>query len=254
MNGFDCDLHLHSISSGHAFNTIDEYARYAKSKRYKLVGISDHGPLMEGAPHMGYFEMMCRLPHFNCGVEMLYGCEANILSESGNVDISYNILENLDYTMAGLHKRTPYCGEGIAKNTKAIVNTINKGIIDIITHPVSLNFVTDINDIILAASEQKVLLEANKTILLEAITRKRFDIISDYKKLFRYAEEKNVNIIWGSDAHHVSEMMLSDTNLKYLSEVYEFNFNNVINNNYNVLMDYLKRRQKIRSEICERYA
>ena len=124
---FKCDLHIHSIASGHAFNTIDECARYSHDNHYALIGISDHGPNMEGAPHMGYFEMMYRLPRHNQGVSMIYGCEANILSEYGDVDISDDILQKLDYTMAGLHKRTQYVDRGEMNNTAAIVNTIKSG-------------------------------------------------------------------------------------------------------------------------------
>ena len=51
---FKCDLHIHSIASGHAFNTIDECARYSHDNHYALIGISDHGPNMEGALHMGF--------------------------------------------------------------------------------------------------------------------------------------------------------------------------------------------------------
>ena len=202
MNNIKCDLHIHSIASGHAFNTIDECSSYAFLNQYSVIGISDHGPSMEGAPHLGYFEMLYRLPKDNNGIRMLYGCEAN-------------------YTMAGLHKRTPYMGTSKEKNTKAIINAIKQGMVDIITHPVSWNFPIDIYSIIDVASEYNVLLEANKTILLEALYRKKENTIVDYKKILMEAESAGVHIIWGSDAHHVSEMLLSDQEFQYLSSVYK---------------------------------
>ena len=240
---FKCDLHIHSIASGHAFNTIDECAKYSYSNNYELIGISDHGPSMEGAPCMGYFEMMYRLPHINQGMSILYGCEANILSEKGDVDISDEILSKLDYTMAGLHKRTPYIDLGKSQNTKAIINTIKSGKIDIITHPVSWNFDVDVFQIVEAAKTFSVLLEANKTILAEAVEYGRVKTIEQYKELFRLSRENGVNIIWGSDAHHVSEMEISILKLHMLSEVYDFDFFSTINQNINDILQLLGNRR-----------
>ena len=244
MNNIKCDLHIHSIASGHAFNTIDECSSYAFLNQYSVIGLSDHGPSMEGAPHLGYFEMLYRLPKDNNGIRMLYGCEANILDEEGTLDISNDILKTLDYTMAGLHKRTPYMGTSKEKNTKAIINAIKQGMVDIITHPVSWNFPIDIYSIIDVASEYNVLLEANKTILLEALYRKKENTIVDYKKILMEAESAGVHIIWGSDAHHVSEMLLSDQEFQYLSSVYEFDFSKVINNKPDDLLTLLYNRRQ----------
>lgn len=246
MNVFDCDLHIHSISSGHAFNTIDEYAKFAYSNNYKLIGISDHGPSMEGAPHMGYFEMMYRLPHINQGIKMLYGCEANILSENGNVDISGSVLSELDYTMAGLHKKTPYIDKGAKENTTAIVNTIRSGKIDIITHPVSWNFSVNITAIVEAALENNVLLEANKTILVGAVEHNKKDVIKNYSDLLSLSQEVGVGIIWGSDAHHIYEMEISSLKIQMISEIYNYDFTQTINHRLDDLLDYLNKRKSIR--------
>lgn len=244
MDLFKCDLHIHSIASGHAFNTIDECARYAHNNHYALIGISDHGPNMEGAPHMGYFEMMYRMPHYNQGVSMIHGCEANILSEYGNVDISDDILRKLDYTMAGLHKRTQYIDKGETNNTIAIVNTIKSGKIDIITHPVSWNFKVNVSRIVEAARYYDVLLEANKTILVEAIEYERQETVQQYKELLKLSREAGVEIIWGSDAHHVIEMEISSSQLQILSEVYDFDFESTINQRVDELLEFIHRRKK----------
>lgn len=241
---FNCDLHIHSIASGHAFNTIDECARYSHENHYELIGISDHGPNMEGAPHMGYFEMMYRMPHHNQGVSMIYGCEANILSEYGNVDLSDEILINLDYTMAGIHKRTQYIDKGEVSNTTAIVNAIKSGMIDIITHPVSWDFKVNVPRIVEAARYYNVLLEANKTILIEAIKYDNQETVQQYKELLKLSREAGVEIIWGSDAHHVSEMEISSSQLQFLAEVYDFDFGSTINQRVDVLLQFLHRRKK----------
>ena len=43
------DIHTHTIASGHAYNTIYEMAQSASRKGLALLGISDHGPAMEGS-------------------------------------------------------------------------------------------------------------------------------------------------------------------------------------------------------------
>lgn len=244
MNNIKCDLHIHSIASGHAFNTIDEISSYAFFNQYKIIGISEHGPSMEGAPHSGYFEMLYRLPKEINGIRLLCGCEANILNEEGALDISNDILKTLDYTMAGLHQRTPYTGTSKGENTKAIINSVKDGMVDVITHPVSWNFPIDIYSIVDVASEYNVLLEANKTVLLEALYKKEEDIIIDYKNLLMEAESAGIHIIWGSDAHHVSEMLLSDEEYQNLSSIYEFDFSKVINNKPDELLDLLHNRKQ----------
>lgn len=57
-------------------------------------------------------------------------------------------------------------------------------------------------------------------------------------------ESAGVHIIWGSDAHHVSEMLLSDQEFQYLSSVYEFDFSKVINNKPDDLLTLLYNRRQ----------
>ena len=38
------DLHIHTVASGHAHNTILEYLTMAKKLEMSVIGISDHGP------------------------------------------------------------------------------------------------------------------------------------------------------------------------------------------------------------------
>ena len=49
------DSHTHTTASGHAYNTIYEMAQSASRKGLALLGISDHGPAMEGSASKHYF-------------------------------------------------------------------------------------------------------------------------------------------------------------------------------------------------------
>ena len=46
MNDF-IDLHMHTIASGHAYNTLYEMVAAAVKNGVRLVGISDHGPAVQ---------------------------------------------------------------------------------------------------------------------------------------------------------------------------------------------------------------
>lgn len=236
------DLHIHSIASGHAFNTIDEIIDYATIKEYLLVGIADHGPNMEGAPHEGYFEMMPRLPKEKGRIKIMYGCEANIINSSGSIDLSDKTIECLDYVIAGLHNRTIYNTNSIENNTQAIVNAISSGKVNIISHPVSLNFPINVTDVVEAALRHNVILELNKTILLNALKGEYIKTIDDYRLLIEMSLKKGVKLIFGSDAHHISEMGISMDQMGLLEYHYGIDFKRLLNHDIENLKNYIKER------------
>lgn len=249
MEHLPVDLHLHSIASGHAFNTIDEIIHFAQMNGYDLIGISDHGPKMEGAPHSGYFEMLYRLPRRASNTQVLYGCEANILDEYGNLDLPDFLVKTLDYVIAGLHSRTPYQGRSPAEHTQAVVSAICSGRADIISHPISFNFLTDSKKIVHCAARHHVILEVNKTVILEAVRRKRDDIITSSAALFSEAQSMGVPLLFGSDAHHISEMGLAPDEISLIERTYQLNLRGVVNTHPNLLRQFLQKRRMIREEI-----
>lgn len=246
---FDCDLHIHSIASGHAFNTIDEIINYSLNNGYKMIGISDHGPNMEGAPHVGYFECLFRLPKEKNGMKILYGCEANIINNQGKIDLPDYVLVSLDYVMAGLHNRTNYTSNDCSINTKTLVEAIKSQKIDIISHPISLNFVVDPIEIVQTAVQNNVILEINKSVLLAAVIQNRTQIIEQIIQLLHHATSHGAKLIFGSDAHYVSEIGLSPNEAKLIEKTYSISLDNVLNHNRNQLYDLLKQSKHRRGHI-----
>ena len=237
--GVNCDIHIHTIASGHAFNTIDECINYAHSLGYVLIGIAEHGPDMEGAPHYGYFDMLYRLPKCKAEMKIIYGCEANIINTAGKTDISASMVQHLDYVMAGLHARTSYADNDIISNTKALVNAISSERIDIITHPVSKRFEIDVREVVNASAQYPTILEANKTVMLEAIRFNDKTVVKNYCELITLAKNKNVDIVFGSDAHHNSEMGLSEEDEEILRREYGFKLSSALNSKVDVLLGKL---------------
>ena len=48
------DLHTHTIVSGHAYTTLLENIDYCSKNGIKILGTSEHGPAMPGAPSSPY--------------------------------------------------------------------------------------------------------------------------------------------------------------------------------------------------------
>ena len=79
------DLHTHTLSATHAFNTLDEMAAKAAALGYAALAITDHGPAMPDAPHMWHFANQTALPLVLHGVAMMYGAEANVMDTNGGL-------------------------------------------------------------------------------------------------------------------------------------------------------------------------
>lgn len=172
---------------------------------------------MEGAPHTGYFGNMARIPRKMQGVDLLMGCEANVVDFNGNIDLDKNIVDGLDIVLVGLHKLTPYpSNSSAADNTKALVGAISKNLIHIISHPYRLDFPVDITELAKVASSQGVLLELNLSLLKLFGNNK--ELISQVNLMIEVAEKLGVRIVISSDAHIATEIgddsILSDLNIQ----------------------------------------
>lgn len=75
------DIHTHTLASGHAYGTIREMAAAAAERGLDLLGISEHGPGIPGTCDPIYFCNLSMVPRFLSGVEVIHGCEANVLDD-----------------------------------------------------------------------------------------------------------------------------------------------------------------------------
>ncbi len=225
----EMDLHIHTIASGHAFSTLNEIVSYSEAKGMKTVGISDHGPSMLGAPVESYFSMKNDVNLSSNKVKILFGCEANILNDTGILDISSQTALGLDYVFAGLHKLTPFSSKGELYNTRAIVNCINNNSLCGITHPVSDSFPVEIKPIIEAARYNKTLLEINSRELIRCSDQ----TFKQYLTMIELCANMEVPIILGSDSHILNTVGVFSAPQEVfdiISETGVLVFNNYLNN------------------------
>lgn len=192
------DAHTHTIASGHAYSTIQEMAHMAADKGLQVLGITEHGPSIEGTCPLLYFRNMFVVPRQMYGVRLLMGCEINILDNTGHLDIDDTHQNMLDIRIASIH-RTCWQEGTREENTAGMIKVINNPKIHIIAHPGDGSAELDFEPLVLAAKETHTLLEVNNHSL--APERKKTMAKDNNLEIMRLCKKHDVPLILGSDAH-----------------------------------------------------
>lgn len=211
------DYHTHSrYSDGR--QSINEIALAAEQRGLKEVAVTDHGPhaaVIGVKNEQIYLQIKDEVKAINesgqYAVDMFVGAEANIRDLEGSLDISYNIIKELDFLIAGLHPYTlptsiedgikiwlqnslRHYGKGQKQkaqnaNTKACCEALHRNPeIEILSHP-GLFFEVEMEEIARACIKNDVLFEIN--------CGHEHPDLSDIIK----AERIGVDFIINSDAH-----------------------------------------------------
>lgn len=192
------DLHLHTISSGHAYSTLEEYVKAAKKKGLKIIAMTDHGPKMPGSPHMYYFNNLRMVPKMIEGIRVIRGVEANIINEKGELDMPEADIKygEIEFVLATFH---PYCGYengGEDKNTRVLIAAMENPYVNAIAHPENPKYPIKVKEIVSAAKERGIVLEINNS---SEISRP-----GTYSKSVEFAKEaktQGCRVMLGSDSH-----------------------------------------------------
>lgn len=224
------DLHLHTIASGHAYSTINEYIIQAKKNGMKVIGLADHGPgNNETIVSEVYFLGLGRIPKIVKGIRVLKGIEANI-DNAGGIDISDKASERLDYIIAGLHKGAKFTDLGVKRNTGSMIKAVKSGKINIISHPFVMSFYkTDIEVVAEAACKNKVLLEVNTSYLTAKQIEKHPENFPGLEKMIKVVKKYKQKVIIGSDAHNIWELG-DDSSLRQIKKQIGLTDKMIINN------------------------
>jgi len=191
------DLHTHTIASGHAYSTLMENAKYASEIGLKVLGTTDHGPNMPGAPQLWYFGNFRVLPRKLYGVTMLYGCEANIIDYEGNLDLPLDIQSNLDMIIASLHEPLMEGDKSADLNTTAILNAMDNPNIKILGHLGNPKFKIHEEEIVKKAKDKNILIEINNSSFIKS----RLGSEETCIKIAKLCKEFQTKIIVNSDSH-----------------------------------------------------
>lgn len=237
-NGYKIDLHTHTIASGHAYNTINEMVAEAKNKGMTHLGITEHAKSMPGTCHDFYFQNLWVVPRDRGELKLILGSEVNIIDFDGNIDLPTFILGRLDVVIASLH--TPCIKPGDAmQNTAAYVGAMKNSYVNIIGHPDDGRYPIDYEVLVRTAKETHTLLELNNNSLRPTGPRKnsRENAIT----MLKLCKEMQVPIVLGSDAHVAEDIGNFGMALALLKEM-DFPEELVVNRDYEVLAEYLKRK------------
>ena len=201
---YQFDPHIHTISSGHGTNcTITDIAKQAASIGLLMVGITDHGPATPGAGRASYFRNLAYAPKTRCGVEILYGAEANILDSNGSLDLEDEILEVLDYAIISMHQPTYHPGT-MEENTFAYINAMKHPKVKIIGHCDDVKFPVDYEALVVAAKHYGVLLEINNASL--SPDGYRGDVTDNVKAILNACKKHNHPVVLSSDSHGLANI------------------------------------------------
>lgn len=191
------DLHVHSISSGHAYSTVEECAHAAAQKGLEAFAVTDHGPAIPGSGNIYHFWNLKVLPRCWHGVWVLRSAEVNILDPDGRLDLPDRVLEKLDVVHAGLHPYTGYEGEGTEENTTALLAAIAHPLVDIIVHPDNPAFPVDMERVVEAAVREGKALEVNNS----SFVYTRGGSEDNCLEMARLLRRRGGLVSVGSDAH-----------------------------------------------------
>lgn len=237
---YSVDLHTHTIISGHAYSTLLENVNFCTKKGIKILGTSEHGPAMPGAPHIWYFHNLRVLPRTIDDVIILKGCEANIIDSNGNLDIKTTSSAQLDYLIASLHEAC-FPPKSKEENTNAVLKVMdNYKEIEILGHLGNPNYELDYKKILKKALEKDIMIEINNSSLLGK-SRKGSDIIC--KEIALLCKKYGNKIILSSDAHFGSLIGNFDLAIKMLNSIDMPNYQ--IMNNPDNLIRHLKNKGRL---------
>ncbi|MDP4145051.1 MAG: phosphatase [Bacillota bacterium] len=237
------DLHTHTIVSGHAYTTLLENAQEAYKNGIKVLGVTDHGPNMPGGPHMFYFSNITAVPREIYGVTILRGCEANIISIEGKLDIPKSIQQKLDIMIASLHDvcLTPGSRD---ENTQALINVMDNPYVDILGHLGNPGFPIHMEEVIARAKEKNILIEINNSSLLGS----RIGSETNCLQIAKLCKQYGVNITVGSDSH-ICYQIGGFGKAKNILERAEVPDELIMNTDAMKIIDYLKNKGKLKDLI-----
>ena len=210
------DVHTHTISSGHAYSTIDENAKFASSIGMKLIAMTDHAPSMPGSATQIHFNNLKVLPEKLYDVEILKGAELNIMDFEGTVDLNEYSLKKLDIAIASLHPPCINAGT-IEENTNAYVKVCENKYVSILGHTGDPHYPFHIKEVIDACERTGTLIEINNSSLKPNGSRKGSELIM--KDIALMCKKRGIPVVLGSDAHFYTEVGGFELCKKFLYEI-----------------------------------
>jgi len=229
------DVHTHTVASGHAYSSLQEMVHAAAEKNLQILGITEHGPAVEGTCPLLYFRNNHVVPRRIEGVRLLMGCEMNILDTQGTLDVDESYMRFLDLRIAGIHGQC-WTGGTREENTRGMIAAISNPYVHMISHPGDGTAELLFEPIVLAAKEHHTLLEINNHSL--APIRHKASARPNNLEILRLCKRYEVPVILGSDAH-ISYQIADYSRITPLLAETDFPDQLVMNHQPEAFLEYL---------------
>ena len=219
------DLHTHTLSATHAFNTLDEMAAKAAALGYAALAITDHGPAMPDAPHMWHFANQTALPL------VLH-------------DFAQSRLRALDWVVASIHSP---CIPGLLTEKEATrlwLAVAENPYVDCIGHSEQQNYRYDYDLVTKAFAKNHKVVELNGNSV-----NVRRDGIPNMKLLLAACLKNGCHIALDTDAHSTTQLQGNMPPLLAMLEEMQFPQELVVNATRQNLVNELK----LHGRICAEY-
>ncbi len=202
------DLHIHTNWSD-GTSDIREVVNYARLLGLEYIAITDHSKsltIAKGLDETRLLEQIKQVKEINASftdIEVLCGIEVDIL-EDGSLDISDEVLKQLDIVVASIHTRFNMKKQEM---TKRIVNALKNPYVNVLGHPTGRMlgerdpYEFDLEEVIDVAIKNKVAFEVNAY-------PQRLDLSDVYIKR---VIEAGCKIAINTDSHVPTQM----SNIKY---------------------------------------
>ncbi|GHV80302.1 putative phosphatase [Spirochaetia bacterium] len=236
------DTHTHSVSSGHAYSTVDDLARGARKRGLKGFVLSDHGPAMPGGPPPYHFSNLRIIPKKLFGLMFFTGVETNIMDDAGGLDLAPVYCKRLDFVMAGFHEIC-FASHGQTVNTQALLAVLANPLVDAVSHPGNPLFPIDIEEVVKATAKYGKALEINNSSF-----RIRPGCEENCRRVAQLSRQYGSLLSCGSDAHYWRDVG-NFTAAKALLEETGVPPELVINSSLERFKEFVKKRRAARAEV-----
>jgi putative hydrolase len=172
---------------------------------------------MPGTCHAFYFRNFKVVPRRLGDLRIVCGIEANIMDYEGNIDVPEDIERRMDYIIASLHPNACIKPGTVEQNTNGILGAMDNPYVKIIGHPDDDRIPVDLERVVSAAVEKKVVLEVNNSSLAPGAARQGAD--KNIRTMLKLAKEQGAYIILGTDSHISYQVGRFDNALAVLEEV-----------------------------------
>ncbi len=232
----ELDTHTHTVASLHAYSTVTENAAEAARKNLKLLCMTDHGPLLPGAPHPYFFGNLKIIPEEIHGVRIIKGIEANIKNFDGDLDLPEYLEDRMEIVLIGLHEGVLTPGTK-KENTRAVVNAMKKEFVDILVHPGNPAYELDYDDVLKAARDTNTFIEINNSSLLGS----RKGSKGNCEMIAEKCRDYKLPVSFGSDAHFSTYVGEFSVVIEMLEEM-NFPEELVLNTSVDKLLNHLRSK------------